>query len=63
MSGISKSADMFLMRALEKILADKELKRSQHSQLKKACESALGNSCEIISGVHFAFKLIHRLTF
>ncbi len=35
---------MFLMRALEKILADKELKRSQHSQLKKACESALGNT-------------------
>uniref|UniRef100_A0A8C2FXW5 ADP-ribosylation factor guanine nucleotide-exchange factor 2 (brefeldin A-inhibited) n=1 Tax=Cyprinus carpio TaxID=7962 RepID=A0A8C2FXW5_CYPCA len=33
---------MFLSRALEKILADKEVKRSQHSQLRKACQVALG---------------------
>ncbi|RXN23546.1 brefeldin A-inhibited guanine nucleotide-exchange 2-like protein [Labeo rohita] len=32
---------MFLSRALEKILADKEVKRSQHSQLRKACQVAL----------------------
>uniref|UniRef100_A0A8C2FYY2 ADP-ribosylation factor guanine nucleotide-exchange factor 2 (brefeldin A-inhibited) n=1 Tax=Cyprinus carpio TaxID=7962 RepID=A0A8C2FYY2_CYPCA len=36
---------MFLSRALEKILADKEVKRSQHSQLRKACQVAL----EVIS--------------
>lgn len=35
---------MFLSRALEKILADKEVKRSQHSQLRKACQVALGRS-------------------
>ncbi|XP_056019394.1 brefeldin A-inhibited guanine nucleotide-exchange protein 1-like isoform X4 [Ostrea edulis] len=34
--------DMFLTRALEKILSDKEIKKSYHSQLKKACEVALG---------------------
>ena len=34
--------DMFLTRALEKILADKEIKKAYHSQLKKACEVALG---------------------
>lgn len=33
---------MFLSRALEKILADKEIKKTSHSQLKKACEVALG---------------------
>ncbi|XP_077991507.1 brefeldin A-inhibited guanine nucleotide-exchange protein 1-like [Glandiceps talaboti] len=35
------TGDMFLRRALEKILADKETKKSYHSQLKKACENAL----------------------
>lgn len=34
--------EMFLTRALEKILVDKEIKKSYHSQLKKACEVALG---------------------
>ncbi|KAI0232805.1 Brefeldin A-inhibited guanine nucleotide-exchange protein 1 [Lamellibrachia satsuma] len=33
--------EMFLTRALEKILADKEIKKAHHSQLKKACEVAL----------------------
>ena len=37
-----KPHDMFLTRALEKILSDKEIKKSYHSQLKKACEVALG---------------------
>lgn len=32
---------MFILRALEKILNDKEIKRSHHSQLKRACEAAL----------------------
>lgn len=33
---------MFVSRALEKILSDKEVKRSQNSQLRKACQVALG---------------------
>uniref|UniRef100_A0A3P9N9M1 ARF guanine nucleotide exchange factor 2 n=1 Tax=Poecilia reticulata TaxID=8081 RepID=A0A3P9N9M1_POERE len=37
----SKTKSMFLSRALEKILSDKELKRSQHNQLRKACQVAL----------------------
>uniref|UniRef100_A0A671WUX3 ARF guanine nucleotide exchange factor 2 n=1 Tax=Sparus aurata TaxID=8175 RepID=A0A671WUX3_SPAAU len=40
----SKTKSMFLSRALEKILSDKEVKRSQHSQLRKACQVALGES-------------------
>lgn len=36
-----KTKEMFIVRALEKILADKDIKRSYHSQLKKACELAL----------------------
>ncbi|KAM4610332.1 brefeldin A-inhibited guanine nucleotide-exchange protein 2 [Polymixia lowei] len=37
----TKTKSMFLSRALEKILSDKELKRSQHNQLRKACQVAL----------------------
>uniref|UniRef100_A0A6Q2Z908 SEC7 domain-containing protein n=1 Tax=Esox lucius TaxID=8010 RepID=A0A6Q2Z908_ESOLU len=40
----SKTKNMFLTRALEKILVDKEVKKAHHSQLRKACEVALGNS-------------------
>ena len=36
------SKEMFLIRALEKILADKEVKRTHHSQLRKTCQAALG---------------------
>ncbi|XP_013378695.1 brefeldin A-inhibited guanine nucleotide-exchange protein 1 isoform X2 [Lingula anatina] len=36
-----QAKDMFLTRALEKILADKEIKKPYHSQLKKACVVAL----------------------
>ena len=39
-----KTKHMFLKRALEKILAEKELKKSNHLQLKKACEAALGRT-------------------
>ena len=35
---------MFLTRAIEKILSDKEIKKAHHSQLKKACEVALGKA-------------------
>lgn len=37
-----RTKEMFIVRALEKILSDKDIKRSQHSQLKKACDTALG---------------------
>ncbi|XP_066147847.1 brefeldin A-inhibited guanine nucleotide-exchange protein 1 isoform X2 [Euwallacea fornicatus] len=41
MQSNSKTREMFISRALEKILNDKEIRRSHHSQLKRACESAL----------------------
>uniref|UniRef100_H3CH50 ARF guanine nucleotide exchange factor 2 n=1 Tax=Tetraodon nigroviridis TaxID=99883 RepID=H3CH50_TETNG len=37
----NKTKSMFLSRALEKILSDKEVRRSQHDQLRKACQVAL----------------------
>nr|CAD7462817.1 unnamed protein product [Timema tahoe] len=37
----SKTKEMFIVRALEKILSDKDIRRSHHSQLKRACEVAL----------------------
>lgn len=33
--------DMFLKRALEKLLSEKDIKKSQYIQLKRACETAL----------------------
>ena len=44
MGDVPQGKDMFLRRALEKILNDKETKKSYNSQLKKACEVALGES-------------------
>ncbi|XP_074643889.1 brefeldin A-inhibited guanine nucleotide-exchange protein 1-like [Tubulanus polymorphus] len=41
MPGKKPAKEMFLTRALEKILSDKEIKKAHHSQLKKACEVAL----------------------
>ncbi|KAJ8919644.1 hypothetical protein NQ315_006170 [Exocentrus adspersus] len=44
MQSNSKTKEMFILRALEKILNDKEIRRSNHSQLKRACEAALANT-------------------
>lgn len=38
---INDSKIMFLKRALEKLLSDKDIKKSQYQQLKRACETAL----------------------
>lgn len=34
--------EMFIVKALEKILSDRETKKSHNSQIKKACKTALG---------------------
>jgi len=44
----SNTKEMFIVRALEKILSDKDIKRSHHSQLKRACEVALGKLFEAV---------------
>lgn len=51
--------DMFLTRALEKILSDKEIKKSYHSQLKKACEVALGKG-EVFYLSHCSFNILRE---
>ncbi len=38
---INDNNDMFLKRALEKLLNEKDIKKSQYQQLKRACETAL----------------------
>lgn len=35
--------ELFLKRALEKLLNEKEIRKTAHQALKRACESALGN--------------------
>uniref|UniRef100_A0A4W5PNF3 SEC7 domain-containing protein n=1 Tax=Hucho hucho TaxID=62062 RepID=A0A4W5PNF3_9TELE len=42
----SKRKNMFLTRALEKILADKDVKKAHHSQLRKACEVSLDDNAD-----------------
>lgn len=42
MQNNSKTREMFIVRALEKILADRDVKRSHLAQLRKSCEAALG---------------------
>ena len=58
----TKTQNMFLTRALEKILNDKETKKSYHQQLKKACEVALGETWEIwkqsISNIFYSCQLL-----
>lgn len=36
------SKEMFIIKALEKILQERETKKPHHSQLRKACQDALG---------------------
>jgi hypothetical protein len=40
--------DMFVKLALEKLLSEKDIKKSQYQQLKRACETALGSFYFII---------------
>lgn len=58
-----KTKNMFLTRALEKILADKEVKKAHHSQLRKACEVALGKlvSYFSLSRTHWCRHVMHPL--
>ena len=51
MQQTKQTQSMFLTRGLERILADKELRKSYNAQLKKACNSALGNA--IINLLYF----------
>lgn len=46
----NKTKEMFIVRALEKILADKDIKRQ--GQLKKACETAIATLKGKISMPH-----------
>lgn len=41
-SGPTPKAEMFIVRALEKILSDRDIRRSYNSQLRKSCEESLG---------------------
>lgn len=47
MASTGRSNNVFLIRALEHILSEKEVKRNQHNQLRKTCESALSMSARV----------------
>lgn len=42
-SGPIDNADMFLKHGLKKLLSEKDIKKSQYQQLKRACEFALNS--------------------
>ena len=48
--GAKRGDNLFLTRALEKILSERETRRSQHAKLRKACEAALRESPVVNSG-------------
>lgn len=56
-----KTKHMFLKRSLEKILSDKELRKAQHVELKKACEVALGKFTYLCTAVVAAFFYFFEL--
>ena len=57
----NKTKEMFIVRALEKILGDKDIKRQ--GQLKKACETAIatlkGTDNKFFLFLHFTSYHIH----
>jgi hypothetical protein len=60
-TGHVDNAGMFLKRGLEKLLSEKDIKKSQFQQLKRACESALGLfdfsvNIFLISIFYFSFR-------
>lgn len=57
MQNNSKTREMFIVRALEKILADRDVKRSHLSQLRKSCESALGENSKIFPRMYIVVAL------
>ena len=48
--------EMFVTRSLERILAEKESKKSAHASLRKACERALGRLFSFVL-IDFSFIL------
>lgn len=46
-SALQQTGLMFLRSAIERILADRDIKRKENLQLKKACENVLGESLSI----------------
>ena len=53
----NKTKEMFIVRALEKILGDKDIKRQ--GQLKKACETAIAT----LKGTTFFHSYIYILSY
>ncbi len=41
---LKTTREMFLRHAIERILGDRDIRKKEHSQLKRACEQALGQS-------------------
>ena len=52
---------MFITRALQKILSDREIKKSYNSQVRKACESALGLSSRSLVTISLAIYSLESI--
>ena len=52
--------EMFLRNSIEHILNDKDIKRKENAQLKKACETALGEFITLNFYIQNFMFLLHK---
>ena len=60
-SSPSKTEGLFLINALERILKDKEVRKSHHTHLRKTCETALSMGFVVSASVFVSCVLCLRL--
>lgn len=53
-----KTNEMFIIRALEKILNDRDIKRAHHTQLRRACEIALSKFNNFVFVFIYKFNIM-----
>ena len=55
MQGSKQTRDMFLTRALQRILEDREIKRSYNSELRLECKKTLGKLFYVVQFINKKF--------
>jgi len=61
MASAASDKSVFLVRALERIVSEKEVKRSQHSNLRKACETALSEWISFVNEVCLSLIVVLKV--
>ena len=61
MQGSKQTRDMFLTRALQRILEDREIKRSYNSELRQECKKTLGKLFKVEELFNKSIKALNNL--